>query len=89
MEHYKEHTVTKTVTEKLYLHTTCDKCGEKIIEDSYELFKPRIELEVGEQYPDSGDSLKKWVDLCQTCASDLFKMLETTGYKINEKEIGW
>jgi predicted Zn-dependent protease len=64
--------------------TYCDKCSKEIKSIYFDAFKCTIELVEGEIYQDSGRYTKKSIDLCKSCATNLFSGLKATGYRINE-----
>lgn len=77
-----------TVVQKATFH--CDKCNEKIREETFEHFDCEMQLSVGvvephEHYTNMTTYLR--VDLCQKCADWVFKtLLPENGIKPNNVE---
>ncbi len=64
----------------------CDKCGAKIPFKYSDAFKCEIELTTGFRYPEGGSGEVRSVDLCASCAENLFSLLTENGYRINKSE---
>lgn len=72
------------VTKESYIE--CDKCMSKIRTGCYDAFNCEVIVTKGYSFPDSNDTVERSVDLCQTCAENMIKLLTENGYRINEVE---
>lgn len=72
------------VTKESYIE--CDKCKSKIRTGCYDAFNCEVIVTTGYSFPNSNDTIERSVDLCQTCAEDMIKLLSENGYRINEVE---
>ena len=86
MEIKKIKKVIKEVTETLEHYYTCDKCGKKITDKSYDAFEFDFELKEGTCYPEGGGGEKYLLDLCKNCAPKAVELLKENGYKVRKED---
>ena len=64
----------------------CDKCGNRVHKERFELFEFQLEYRTGTHYPEGGSEDEWSLDLCQECAPKLLKILQDNGFKPRHKE---
>lgn len=78
-----ERRLTNVLTESYEL---CDKCNKRVPEpDNYRVCKFTLEYEVGSEYPGEKNTDIAYIDLCPECVVELLALLESDGYRINER----
>lgn len=89
MKHYKTVTIpeyTKNVEDKV----TCDLCGAKIVEKTYEENEVTIKHRYGSNYPEGGHGKEVEVDMCDKCfKSKLMPWLSSQGVQLIERNWDW
>jgi hypothetical protein len=79
-----EHTQTVTVFE------TCDLCGDKIESEPYEVNHVEVRHKKGENYPDCGEGIITFFDICGSCFEQkLVPWLISQGAKPQVEEWDW
>lgn len=82
MEHeIKEKKTISVVTER---YTTCDKCGLDVTSNrvtDHNDFESFFKLQIGDTFPESGETEIKQIDLCEVCAPIALKLLSDNGFK--------
>lgn len=78
--------VVKEVDVVMEDYTQCDKCGDKIEVDEYDVFECHLVHKSGERYPEGGNGEENTMDLCQKCTTDLMVLLYENGYNVNKGE---
>ena len=93
-KNYRETLVTKTVTatEREYINTVCDRCGDVIpAEGLYNTRDFCLRFSNGESYGNDGGNSTGWEidDLCDACATDLKNILAKHRFVFSPIEVSW
>jgi len=76
MKYTRRVTSTRDVVDR----TTCDLCGDTIVEAAYQVNETTIERRLGTSYPESGEVETVSVDMCVACFdSKLVPWLKSQG----------
>jgi len=86
MEHYEERIIPSR-KERFITGTTCDMCGEKLVERVYIHDKVEIEYDLGDRYPDGASGTKTKIDMCPKCfKGKLLPWIKSQGGSYREEE---
>lgn len=92
MQNYRETMVTKTVTEREYINTVCDRCGKVIPDEGqYDTREFWLRFTIGESYGNDGGNASGWEidDLCDDCVTDLKTILTKHRFPLSPVELRW
>lgn len=83
---------TKEITSEqtLLVKHECDKCGESLTDEKYEIREVTITTEVGSTCGDGGSKTVREIDCCVTCFDAVvLPALEALGFTATEHEDSW
>jgi hypothetical protein len=86
MEIRKTKKIVKEIEVVTESYIQCDKCGEKISKQIYEIFDFDFEVRKGLGFPSGGNGIQINLDLCQKCCEEALNLLEENGFKIHSKK---
>lgn len=78
--------VIKEVEEIVHNYEQCDKSKQKIKVSTFDAFECRLDINVGNRYPEGGNYVNTSMDLCQNCSQELIELLQINGYRLNEED---
>jgi len=77
----------RKIVEKTLSEVICNKCGEKIFIEIYNVFDCNIlNIRTGDNYPEGGSGDEFTMELCENCTQDMMKLLQENGYHIEKGE---
>lgn len=79
--------VVKEVDEVVESYVECDKCNKRIEICGFDAFKCNFLYQSGDSFPECTSINRTTLELCQSCARELYNTLETLGYRLNDEDI--
>lgn len=84
---------TITLTDQRTVAWICDRCGSESAdawrESRFAATETVVEHTTGDHYPDSGDGVRWFVELCPSCAQWLRETLEAAGVTVQVEKWSW
>jgi hypothetical protein len=77
-----------TKEHKELIETTCDKCGNIILQSSHSVYDPSwFSMQKGQSFgEDGGDGKYYKLDLCELCTNNLIQLLRDNQYNVLEED---